>query len=384
MSDTMEGSIVTRHTYVQVNGSLCHVVQYGSGSSLFRSADLEKAVPDHVADVGHGSPARKSGSPSSKKKVIVLVPGNPGLLGFYHDFLSQLCFKLSEFNRKSQPTVIAIGHNNFDHPDEVSYKAEQRISVDLADLNFVEKSIAETYRREPNHIELQVLNKLIIIKRLLNIDLEETKLIFIGHSIGAYVILRLLQDRSIALAHGGSVLIHPALENLALTEKGSHISKLFSYKLDLLLLQPVVLFLEKLLTKSMKLALVRWLCSKDFIENSSHMAVESATQLFGRKAWTALVQMAKSELSFIRNMNIDNMIRPHACKLKLVYATKDHWVNSNNRILLRRLLPELHLEEQDAEHAFVMNPQTVTDYAVKVNLFIQEFLDRIERAEITW
>lgn len=378
----MDRSIDTRHTYVKVNGSFSHVVQYGSEESLFKSENHNQLVSDQ-SDNSLPNKSRLNLS-FSNKKVVIFVPGNPGFLGIYHDFLSQLYCKLREFNRKSQPLIIAIGHNNFDHPDEVTYKADERISVDPADLNFVERSIASTYLNEPHHIELQVLNKLIILKKLLKIDLEDAKLLFVGHSIGAYVILRLLQDRSIASAHEGSVLIHPALENLAMTEKGSYINRLFSYRLDLLVIHPIVLCMEKLLTKSMKLALTRWFCPKEFLEGSSEIVVESASQLLCWRTVAALIQMAKSELAFVKGMNTDSMIKPFASKLKIIYATVDHWVNTNNRLLLKRMFPNLHLEEQDTEHAFVMNPKTVTDYAAKVNMFIQEFLDNVERAEISW
>lgn len=377
-----------KHSFVQINSSCVHLTQYGhessasinlsnlSGSTLTATNDTNSNLSVN-SDKGNSSRIAKSGE-KQKRKLIVFVPGNPGCLGIYHDFLVALFRTLtctsstrSEGGIQNQPTIIAISHNNFDHPDEVDYKAEERICIEEKELNFVERAQAKKHLHNPEHIELQVLNKLVILKRIINI--ETSNLIFISHSIGGYVVLKLLQDKSISNVHIGSVLIHPALENLALTTKGTSVSKLFDYNLQILVQSAA--FLLQYLPKQAKLAIARWYCPAEFVNNSSQIAIESVTQLVCQKSLNALLQMAKSELAVVKNMNADSMIRPHVQKLKLIYAINDHWVNADNRRLLSELYPDLHIEEQDRMHAFVMDPQTVMDYAVKVGLFVQDFLD---------
>lgn len=384
-----------RHSHVSINNSFVHLVQYGGVERLLKSTSLsdandsQKSSPkqprnNHTSNSTNRSHAESNGSYTSSyngstKKLIVFLPGNPGVLGIYHDFLVAFYKSIYRPSGRAdeQPTILAISHNNFDHPDYVDYKSDSRVCVEENDLNFVEKSLAQTHSDEPHHIELQVMNKIIILKRLLNINIDDCGLIFIGHSIGCYIILRLLQDRVISNAHEGSVMIHPALENLASTEKGSFYDWMLGHKMDLLVRTAAVL-VEKLLPKSAKLAIAKWICSPDFVQSSSEIVLDSVVQLSCSKTLSALIQMAKSEFALVKDINADLMIKPHAAKLKMIYAINDHWVNSDNRNTLRELYPNLYMEEQSTKHAFVMDPKTVMDYAVKVGMFVQDFLDNID------
>lgn len=346
-----------RHSYVQVNNSIVHLVQYCSKENDF---------------------LKFKSSQTSPSKIVVFVPGNPGVLGIYHDFLVNL-FK--SFNSSSTPkdskenvnyTILAIGHNNFDHPDHVQYKTAERTIIEENELNFVEKTLADYHTNEPHHIELQVLNKIIILKRL--VDLEDVKVAFVGHSIGCYVILRILQDSPICQAHEGSVLIHPALENLATTRKGSECVQLFNYKLDYLLML-VAYVIDLLFPKQAKLMIAKWYCTSELVNQSSNVVLESITQIVSPKTLRALFEMAKSELQLVKNLNPETMIKPQSSRLKLIYAIDDHWVNTDNRQVLLETNPDLHIEEQPKMHAFVMDPPTVMDYSVKVAMYIRDFFE---------
>lgn len=375
-----------RHSYVQINNSYVHLVQYGLEDSMLTNLSMSTTSVSTITNDTLNSSSNSDKSSQSKRagpvnheerrKLIIFVPGNPGCLGIYHDFLVALfrtlsCSSVRTADGQDQLTILAIGHNNFDHPEEVDYKSEERICIEEKELNFVERATAKKHLGDPNHMELQVLNKLVILKRIIKI--ETCKIIFIAHSIGGYVVLKLLQDRIISSSHEGSVLIHPALENLALTTKGSSVSRMFDYKLDLLVKSAA--FLLQLLPKQAKLAIARWHCPTEFVQNSSQIAVESVAQLVCQRSIDALLQMAKSELAMVRSIDTDLMLKPHVPKLRLIYAINDHWVNADNRRLLSELYPELHIEEQDRMHAFVMEPQTVMDYAVKVGLFVRDLFN---------
>lgn len=427
---------ILRHSYVQLNGSFVHLLQYGCGENLVRSSTVSPNT-SHINTTSSATSSNKTttasttkpattarsilgssnnssifnnaqnnksnnvtndcangaGSGSTKthlhqtkaftRELIIFIPGNPGVLGVYHDFLMSV-FRIinssstsENKNPNERPTILAIGHNNFDHPDHVQYKTEERICIKENELNFVERAVAEKYYDEPHHIELQVLNKLIILKKVLKCNLNDCKLIFIGHSIGCYVILRLIQDRLISTNHGGSILIHPALENLALTEKGQYFDRLFGYNIDLLM-RSVAYILDQSLPKPIKLALVKWFCPRDFVQGSSDIVIESCMQLVCQKTLKAVIQMSKSEFALVKNLNHESLVKPHVEKLKLIYAIDDHWVNTDNRRLLKELYPDLYMEEQSTKHAFVMDTQTVMDYAVKVGMLLQDFIDYVE------
>lgn len=234
-----------RHYYVKLNKSFVHLVQYGHHENIIRSP--VQSSSNRASSEGPNNSSLLAANHTTLladrnklKKLIVFVPGNPGILGIYHDFLSSLYKTLSKpSNRGDDPVILAIGNNNFDHPDHCDYSADERICVEENGLNFVEKSTFGN-NQEPHQVELQIMSKMIILKRLLKANLCQTdvdscRLTFVGHSFGAYIILRLLQDRTLAQAHAGSILIHPALENLALTEKGTILSRYFALKLDYVL-----------------------------------------------------------------------------------------------------------------------------------------------------
>ena len=384
-----------RHSYVKINNSFVHLQQYGHGESLLKTTglpntghnDTQPTLTPYELSFGSANSTisnTNSGDFSSstlinrgnsiRKKIIIFIPGNPGQIGFYHDFLSALYKTINRPSNKSgnQFTILAIGHNNFDHPDSCDYRAEERICIEENDLNFVEKSTAAN--REPHHVELQVLNKLIILKKLLKVSLENCHVIFIGHSIGCYIILRMLQDRAIGSVHGGSILIHPALENLALTAKGSTITRYFYYKLDLVI-RSIAFMMDTILPKAAKLFITKWLCEPDFVQTSSDMVIESVAQVIDSNNLTALIQMAKSEFATVKNIDHELLIRPHVAKLRLIYALDDHWVNTENLKELREQYADLFIEEQPNKHAFVMDPTTVMDYAVRVGIFIHDFIE---------
>lgn len=309
--------------------------------------------------------------------LIVFVPGNPGSLGLYHDFLEKLFRQISSFSYddKNHPTILAISHNDFDHPEHVGYKIEHRIRLDESDFNLVEKGFSNRFKdTDPYHIELQVFNKLLILKRLLRIDLSDCKLIFVGHSIGCYVIMRLLQDKTIAAAHIQSIFLHPALENMAITPKGMRFDRIFWLKLDYVG-HTFAFMLHNLLPQRAKLAIARWFCPQEFMQSASSLVLESLTHLACFKTFRALVRMAKSELTLIKEIDAERWLGSHIPKLKMIFAINDGWVNEDYRIHLRRLFPSLWIEEQAVPHAFIMKPDLVTDYAIKVSSYIQNLIE---------
>lgn len=389
---------VVRHFYARIRGSFVHLVQYGQDHGIVRSShsspsssftsgnqDSLRQQPSSNSSTLHTAP-RSSLSPmsslsgkSTPSKLVIFVPGNPGVLGVYHDFLVTLYKTLSKPSDESNnPVILAISHNNFDHPDHCDFQVDERITIEENELSFVEKAKLDTYH-DPHDVELQVVNKLIILKRLLTQDSAQAtigscKVVFVGHSVGCYVILRVLQDKTLARLNAGSVLIHPALENLAKTEKGAEVGRLFALKLDYLM-RLVAYALETVLPKWTRVSVAKWFCSRELVESSSSVVLESIAQMVCSNTLRALIEMAKSELVHVKDLDHETLVKPHAKKLKLIYTVGDHWVNEAGRQQLAELYPELCIEEQRTLHAFVMDPNVVTSYAIKVGAFLRELLD---------
>lgn len=376
-----------KHSFVHINGSCVHLVNYRSGGSIFNSqldSEAEKCsqspkIPSKNIDKNRDDKKdsetqdKISTKLGQRNRLIIFIPGNPGVLGVYHDFLVRILNLRPCNNDNSRKTrIIAIGHNNFDHPDHVDYRAEERICIEETELNFVEREISHKY--DPHHIELQVINKIVILHRILKLY-QNHELYFVGHSIGCYIILRLLQDRQISSIHNGSIFLNPALENLALTPKGTTINRIFSLKLDLLM-HSVAYVIDNLLPKQLKLSLTKLLCSDEFVKGSSVMVIESVMQLACQKTLSALIKMAKSELAVVKDINEDSLIKPHVDKLELVFAEKDHWVNETFRIKLCNRYKLRGVTVVPALHAFVMDHHDSMEYAnivsERLNLFMKD------------
>lgn len=383
---------IVRHHYVNINNSTVHLVQYGHSESIIKSVEVDSIGPRLTTS---------DDKPHETKELVVFIPGNPGLLGMYHDFLVALYKTIARPSDKTnEPVLLAIGHNNFLGLDYQSDGQQQRHN-DGEEIFIGANNIAAN---EPHGIELQCLNKLIILKQLLRIHLtnkqqqqgvgeEENsnsneeeededdygrecgwKLTFVGHSMGCYIILKLLQDPALARAHAGSILVHPALENLALTKKGTVLANFFALKLDLLA-RLVAYGIEKLVPKSTILDITRLACSHEFTSQASSIVIESMAQIVQSNTLIALIEMAKSELDCIRDLDHDKMIKPRANKLRLIYAIDDHWVNARHRLELAQLYPELYIEEQQTMHAFIMDPNAVANYSIKFGMMIEGFFE---------
>lgn len=361
--------VIIKHCFVELNKSFVHIEQYGQSHRNLLKQLTQTAGHN---DSGNSSTCNTSSNNNNEVKnhLVIFIPGNPGALGVYHDFLRLVAKQVARGDGAT--AILAIGHNNFDHPDHVNYPAEEKIFLDEKKLNFVEKTLAGRYIHDPHHVELQVLNKLIILKRLIRSLDSPAKVTFVGHSIGCYVILRLLQDKQLASMHANSILIHPALENLALTEKGRFFDRVFQTRLDLPT-KLIAFLLDTLLPRSLKMTLTRYQCSREFVENSSDEVLESMMQLVCSRHLSALVGMAKSELAYVKQLDCEQLIKHHVPKLKLLYAMEDHWVNESHRRALKRLYrDEIHIEERDTLHAFVMDPKAVAEYANIVTKFVDK------------
>lgn len=359
------------NTNVRLNNCVVHVVQYNNSNdkigSLLKSSVNETTILNNNLKLLD----KDTSSKAIKHLLIIFVPGNPGLLGLYHDFLSALLTNLKD---QSNVTILGLSHNNFINVNS-TIKNTTTTNIHDSDLNFIEKSIVKSYTNEPHHIELQVLNKILILKKLLNVNLKDVSLMFIGHSIGCHVILRLMQEKVISESLISSILVHPALDNIAKTQKGQSISYLFTYKLDTLI-KVLAYILDALVPVSIKTIATKYYCPKEMVERCSDIVLNSFQSLGSPKNLVALMQMAKSEFEYIKNSDVNYMIKDHVDKIKIIYSINDGWVDEDCKISLKDNYPSIATEELPTIHAFIMEPSTTTEYASKISIYLREAISK--------
>lgn len=150
-------------------------------------------------------------SPSASYHLIFLVSGNPGLISYYNAFSTTLHQLLSE--NESNEDVFHIygeslaGFEDNDTPSEstgLPYSLEEQIETRIQSL-------------EKQHIPSGIRE-----------NQAYDSIILIGHSVGSYIILEMLQrlKRSPRLNIKAGILLFPTVTHIAQSSRGTKLSSL--------------------------------------------------------------------------------------------------------------------------------------------------------------
>ena len=210
--------------------------------------------------------------------VIYLIPGNPGAIFTYNDFMRNL------YETHRIP-VFGSNHSGGSRDSTSSYTGD----------NTCEEKV---YERE--HFILKYIP-------------QETKIIMIGQSFGAYVALNLMRNEAIEQRTSHVFLLTPALELLK-DSSGAKFMKYFFFPLRFVLLHPLILLLslvpqavyEKILPSAMGY-------NKTIASLSSVQAVENT------------IRLAYDEFKQIDQRD-DTLFKCIRYKSTLVYSGRDEWV----------------------------------------------------------
>ena len=235
-------------------------------------------IPTHIYQLG---------DPSLSSKSLVIIPGNPGLGGFYIPFAHEL-YKL--FNEKISILIVSqAGHSP---PVKRCFTLNEQIEHKL-------KSIEQLLPTSENH-----------------------RLILIGHSIGAYMVLKMLDRLENRIDR--AFFLFPTIERMKESSAGQRFVRWY----------PILLYLLPFLC-----LLVNLLCPIDWLKRKMISSYFSASppddrsilvdtvlyDLLNPRTITNLLQMANEEMSVVKNRN-DDIIERFLAKLTFYYGTNDHWV----------------------------------------------------------
>uniref|UniRef100_M3ZDT1 Lipid droplet-associated hydrolase n=1 Tax=Xiphophorus maculatus TaxID=8083 RepID=M3ZDT1_XIPMA len=131
---------------------------------------------------------------SGEEVLLLLIPGNPGVVGFYESFLLTLHGMLGR-------PVWAVSHAGHCAPPD---------SMDLVEDG------AAAARRDVFGLDGQIQHKLAFIRDRVP---RGTRLVLVGHSIGCYMILEMMR-RSPELEVLKAVLLFPTIERMAQSPQG--------------------------------------------------------------------------------------------------------------------------------------------------------------------
>ncbi|XP_019620231.1 PREDICTED: lipid droplet-associated hydrolase-like [Branchiostoma belcheri] len=275
-------------------------------------------TPTHVLKCGDFPADPDQG----KKMLYLIIPGNPGVVGYYDKFMRELY-------RAHGGHIPVWGVAHAGHvilPDDV-----RKGNSDASKGTF--------------SLQDQINHKISFIKNHVPAD---TQLILIGHSIGCYIILEILRRCPEVNVLKGIQLL-PTVEHMKETPNGS---RMLPFVLYFRWLACFVAFMLSFLPEVMKL----WLLKLYFLgKKLDPGAVEASLNLFDPSVTNNSLFMASQEIIQVREPDL-HCISQHLDRLIFYYGVNDGWAPVSFYQRMKNTFPQgdVHLCERGIQHAFVL------------------------------
>ncbi|XP_041828799.1 lipid droplet-associated hydrolase [Melanotaenia boesemani] len=261
------------------------------------------------------------------KVLFLVIPGNPGVVGFYRTFMKTLHSALGY--RYPVWAVSHAGHcappDCMDMVDDASAAAED----DVFGLNG------------------QIEHKLAFLR---NHVPRETSLVLVGHSIGCYMILEMMK-RDPELKVLRAVMLFPTIERMAQTPQGKVMTPVLC-QMRYLAYLPV--FLLSLLPVSLRAGLVKLVFRS--VPSLDCCIVQPTVELLSGDCGANSMYLGGQEMRKV--LERDNMtIKKNLDKLIFYYGATDHWCPVKYFHDIKQDFPhgDFRLCEKGFRHAFVLD-----------------------------
>lgn len=283
-------------------------------------------VPTRVQTWGRW--VEESYNKSEPENLVLFIPGNPGVTQFYTSFLKRLHEELGY-------TVWILSHAGHELP-----KSKQREAPRLTDNEKI------------YGLEGQVNHKLAFIDTYVP---KNAQVYFVGHSIGAYVILDILKKSWVESNTKGAYLLFPAIEYLAETENGWYMVNVVQYFVRILLF---LAWIFTILPFVLQFSLI-----KGYVLFYSILNVHLRTiiNFIRPDVVDKVLYLAMDEMHNVKERET-RILLENKTRIKLYYAANDGWSPQRYCKQLKRDIPDIDAEicTRNFEHAFVLrHPEEV-------------------------
>ncbi|KAJ7932576.1 hypothetical protein B0H13DRAFT_1956063 [Mycena leptocephala] len=241
---------------------------------------------------------------ASPEAVFLFIPGNPGLIKFYTEFLTLLHGK--------HPRLAIFGHAHLGHTPNVpsraySLRAQIESAIEAVDA--------------------------------IRVALGSVKIILSGHSIGAWIALQVLKARPSDISK--LFLLCPTLTHILDTPNGRRLSWLFRTPF------PSILAWLSYTTRVLPLSLLfpHWPVPQIAVLRSF---LNSPATIF------ACLTMAHEEMATVRELDI-TLLDENRHRIYMYFAAEDDWVSTHKAKITRSYLPReaaMVVEQANVPHAF--------------------------------
>lgn len=251
-------------------------------------------------------------------ELFIIIPGNPGLAGFYQEFMISLKTSLDDASL-SVWSVSHVGHDTADPP--------------------------HLPRLQTFSLEDQILHKLHFLES--NVP-RSTRVTLLGHSVGCKVIMEIIKRNT---THNiiGSYFMFPMVEGMALTERGREVEASTSY-----LRQPLVFLLAAITVLLPRKILELLICL--LVRGVPPSVQQTIRDLANPNCVNNCLVMAAHELATIKELDVAT-IRKMRGKLRVYFAQKDGWCPDEFREHLEKAVgieEDTVVDNNNIKHAFVL------------------------------
>ncbi|CAG8899658.1 unnamed protein product [Penicillium egyptiacum] len=289
----------------------------------------QKMAPEITPDIF----LTTTGSPSDQNTTIFFISGNPGLISYYHPFLSLLSKYLDEPKEENSPSlpsfqIYGCSLGGFEiNEQQPSPSQNNGIDLDLEDqICFVQGKLAALMGDEGKGKD--------------TVDAgTRRKVILIGHSVGAYIAMEILRRHREAKPESafdivGGAMLFPTVKDIAASPSGQKLTTLLSIIPRLAL---VVSLFARLLTFLFPASLLRSVVRLVMDDPPVHALDATCAFLKSRGGVRQALHMAADEMRTITSDRWTDDVwgaasaREPIAKLFFYFGRNDHWVADQTR-----------------------------------------------------
>ncbi|XP_058035525.1 lipid droplet-associated hydrolase isoform X2 [Ahaetulla prasina] len=284
---------------------------------------------------------------SAPRVLFLVIPGNPGLVGFYRTFIEALYFSLNQ-----QYPVWVVSHGGHCKiPHEIKRK-EEMVSNDTDDVF---------------GLQGQAEHKLKFLRKFVP---KDVKLILIGHSIGSYLALKIMKH-SPEVEILRSILLFPTIERMAQSPQGKLLTPLLCH-LRYILYIPIYLF--TLLPERVKSFLVPFALNWQKLNDET--VVTTLVDMLNMDCIANIMYLGSQEMRSVQERD-SSTIKQHLNKLIFYYGATDSWCPLQYCEEMKMEFPDgdIRICEKGIGHSFVLDSSK--EMAEMITDWIQDDLAKL-------
>lgn len=252
--------------------------------------------------------------------MVVCISGNPGVTGFYKDFLEAVYANL-------HMPVWMLSH--------AGHEVGKDVMIPPLSSN-----------RDLYTLEGQVKHKIEFVKKYVP---SHVNIHFVGHSIGTYMILEVMKKHhEITSQVKKAYLLFPTIQKMKTSPNGKFYTSFVQY------VAPVLVFLSWIFTLLPILIRKTLLYGYFLIQSENTKMIRPAMKLINPRALKNVFFLASDEMEKVNELD-HVLIDQLSDKLLFYFSTTDGWVPLSYYEDLKKSHPQVQALTTNNRHAFVLD-----------------------------